>query len=79
MFIGSLNHKNVATFITRKQRKGEVVMTVEQLYQKAIIEWQQIINVRHQYPTFDYYWHERYERVYNFVYRSKSNKHMNLH
>ena len=54
-------------------------MTVEQLYLRAATEWRHKINVRHQYPTFDYYWHERYERVYDFVYRINSHENMNLH
>jgi len=54
-------------------------MKVEQLYLRAVTEWRQQDNVRHQYPTFDYYWHERYERVYDFVYRTSSSKHIGMH
>jgi len=41
-------------------------MTLEQLYDQASIEWHRSEKVRMQYPTFIYYWHERYERVYDF-------------
>ena len=40
-------------------------MTLEQLYNKATSEWRNQDKVRKNYPTFVYYWRERYERVYN--------------
>jgi hypothetical protein len=40
-------------------------MTPQQIYQQAANEWQRSKDVRSHYPTFVYYWHERYERVYN--------------
>lgn len=48
-------------------------MTLEQLVKKASNEWLNKDSVRQRYPTFTYYWHERYERVYNFVYRINEN------
>ncbi len=54
-------------------------MKIEQLYQKANAEWQHTVKMRHQYPTFDYYWHERYERVYDISYRTCLNKNINVH
>ena len=45
-------------------------MTVEQVYHRAELEWQNHSDLRTKYATFIYYWHERYERVYGIEYRS---------
>lgn len=41
-------------------------MTKEQLYIQAQSEWRNSTSVRQQYPTFIYYWQNRYERVFTF-------------
>lgn len=40
-------------------------MTNSQLHIQAQKEWDSSVNIRRQYPTFEFYWHELYERVYN--------------
>ena len=40
-------------------------MTSHQLHLQAQKEWCGSSNLRRQYPTFVFYWHEQYERVYN--------------
>jgi len=50
-------------------------MTNEQLYLQAKKEWIDSQTIQRQYPTFVFYWHELYERVYNISYRQpNSNK-----
>ena len=44
-------------------------MTNEQLYAQAQKEWVDSQTIKRQYPTFVFYWHEHYERVYNISYR----------
>lgn len=40
-------------------------MIIHQLQLKAQKEWRDSSLLRRQYPTFVFYWHEQYERVYN--------------
>jgi hypothetical protein len=49
----------------------EAIMTHQQMYKQATSEWQRSEDVRLHYPTFVYYWHERYERVYNLDKRTR--------
>lgn len=50
-------------------------MTNEQLlYAQAQKEWIDSRTIQRQYPTFVFYWHELYERVYNISYR-QTNSH----
>jgi len=44
-------------------------MTNEKLYAQAQKEWGDSQTIQRQYPTFVFYWHEHYERVYNISYR----------
>ena len=39
-------------------------MTIHQLHLQAQTEWRGSPHLRRQYPTFVFYWHEQYERVY---------------
>jgi hypothetical protein len=39
-------------------------MTIHQLHLQAQKEWRGSSHLRRQYPTFVFYWHEQYERVY---------------
>ena len=39
-------------------------MTNHPLHLQAQKEWCGSSYLRRQYPTFDFYWHEQYERVY---------------
>ena len=40
-------------------------MINHQLHLQAQKEWCGSAHLRRQYPTFVFYWHEQYERVYN--------------
>ena len=46
-------------------------MTNHQLHVQAEREWNGSLTIRHQYPTFVFFWHERYERVYNIPTKEK--------
>ena len=39
-------------------------MTARQLQTRAFQEWQESPDIKCRYHTFDYYWFERYARVY---------------
>lgn len=40
-------------------------MTYYQLHTQAEREWNDSLAIRQQYPTFVFYWHEKYERIYD--------------
>lgn len=40
-------------------------MRVSELKDRANREWSRSPELRHQYHTFEYYWWERYARVYH--------------
>lgn len=44
-------------------------MTNDQLHLRAEREWHNSQELRRRYPTFDFYWHEQYERVYAVTFR----------
>lgn len=46
-------------------------MTNDQLHLQAEKEWHSSLELRRQYPTFVFYWHEQYERVYNLPHKDK--------
>ena len=45
--------------------KGVLYFLFLQLHQQAESEWNDSSVLRQQYPTFSFYWYERYERIYN--------------
>jgi len=49
-------------------------MTSEQLYTQAQQEWNNSQPIQRRYPTFVFYWHEYYERVYNISYKHTLNR-----
>jgi hypothetical protein len=44
-------------------------MTSKALHIRASYEWNHSAELRSQYPTFVYYWREKYERVYRIELR----------
>lgn len=44
----------------------------QKIQQKAEREWKSSAAIRRQYPTFVFYWHEQYERVYNIQQHKKT-------
>ncbi|MGD8559094.1 MAG: hypothetical protein PVF34_03795 [Gammaproteobacteria bacterium] len=46
-------------------------MSYQQLHSLAEKNWNNCIDIRRRYPTFIFYWHEQYERVYNIPHRNK--------
>lgn len=46
-------------------------MTNYQLHRQAEREWKGSLDLRRRYPTFDFYWHEQYERIYDIPTRQK--------
>ncbi len=44
-------------------------MTARQLQNHAYMEWNASTAIRHRYHTFEYYWWERYARVYQLAQR----------
>jgi hypothetical protein len=45
-------------------------MTTRQLHNHAYQEWQSSSDIKGRYHTFEYYWWERYARVYELASRS---------
>ena len=41
-------------------------MTARQLHRRAYQEWNSSSDIKRRYHTFEYYWWERYARVYEF-------------
>lgn len=39
-------------------------MNTQDLHFKALKEWNDSPGLRRQFPTFEFYWHEQYQRVY---------------
>jgi hypothetical protein len=40
-------------------------MNYKQLHHQAEKKWENSLDIRRRYPTFVFYWHEQYERIYN--------------
>ncbi|MGD8569091.1 MAG: hypothetical protein PVJ39_13465 [Gammaproteobacteria bacterium] len=40
-------------------------MNYKQLHHQAEQKWSNSLDIRRRYPTFVFYWHEQYERIYN--------------
>jgi hypothetical protein len=39
-------------------------MTIKHIQQKAFLEWRNSNDIQQRYHTFEFYWWERYARVY---------------
>jgi hypothetical protein len=47
-------------------------MTIRQLQVKAYNEWNSSHNIKQQYHTFEFYWWEKYARIYQLPSKIKS-------
>lgn len=47
-------------------------MTSTQLQVQALNEWKRSSDIKRQYHTFEYYWFERYARVYRLEPRPRA-------
>jgi hypothetical protein len=47
-------------------------MTTRQLHIRAYTEWQRSPDIKREYHTFEYYWWEKYARVYGLSARAGS-------
>jgi len=45
----------------------KAAMTIRQLQIQAREEWSRSPDIKGRYHTFEYYWAERYERIYRFA------------
>ena len=47
-------------------------MNYAKLQIQAAKKWKSSQDIRREYPTFVFYWHEQYERVYNIPHGRKA-------
>lgn len=45
-------------------------MNSQDMHTKALREWRNSSNLRRRFPTFEFYWHENYERVYLHMHKA---------
>jgi isocitrate/isopropylmalate dehydrogenase len=51
----------------RKDSEDVCVMSIRELEAQAYQEWSGSTELQHRYHTFDYYWAERYARIYRLA------------
>ena len=56
----------------QQRHHGGCDMTPRQLHIRAYTEWQRSPDIKREYHTFEYYWWEKYARVYGLSARADS-------